>query len=139
MSRLAVVGSNLRRLATRFSLVIRYYSVGIVNTAFGYGLYAALVLVGLNLFVAQIISHFTGVAFNYFMFKRHVFRSHHAPILHYVAAYGFNYFLGLAFLYVAHLFVPSPFIAGFLALLAVSAINYFVLKHLVFVKRYTEA
>jgi hypothetical protein len=56
-----------------------------------------------------------------------------------VAAYGFNYLLGVAFLFTAHLFIPSPFVAGFVALLAVSAINYFVLKHLVFVKRYTPA
>lgn len=126
-------------MARRFQLLIRYYGVGVVNTAFGYGLYSALVLVGLNLFVAQIISHCTGMAFNYFMFRRHVFREHHAPVLPYVAAYGFNYLLGVAFLFTAHLFIPSPFVAGFVALLAVSAINYFVLKHLVFVKRYTAA
>jgi putative flippase GtrA len=119
-------------------LLIRYYGVGVINTAFGYGLYSALVLVGLNLFLAQIISHCVGLAFNYFMFKRHVFREHHAPILPYIAAYVFNYFLGLLFLFTVHLFIPSPFVAGFLALVAVSAINFFVLKHMVFVKRFTQ-
>jgi putative flippase GtrA len=107
----------------------------VINTAFGFGLYSLLVLLGLNLFIAQIISHFTGVAFNYFMFRRHVFRDHKADIGYYIGAYGFNYLMGLAFLFVAHHFVASPYLAGFLALLATSMINFFVLKHIVFTKR----
>ena len=35
----------------------RYYQAGIVNTAFGYGLYAAFVAAGLNMYVAQIVAH----------------------------------------------------------------------------------
>ena len=93
-----------------------------------------LVWAGLNLFVAQIISHCTGVAFNYFMFKRHVFTSHDAAVSHYIGAYVLNYLMGLSALFVIHQFVPSPFAAGFLALLLVSLVNYFVLKHLVFVR-----
>ena len=119
--------------------MIRYYGVGVINTAFGFGLYSALVWAGLNLFVAQIISHFTGVIFNYFMFKRHVFTSHDAAVSHYIGAYALNYLLGLGALFVLHQFIASPFAAGFLTLLVVSMINYFVLKHLVFIRRKEQA
>jgi len=111
----------------------------VINTAFGFGLYSALVWIGVNLFVAQILSHCTGVAFNYFMFRRHVFTSHDASIKHYIGAYILNYLMGLCALFVIHQFIPSPFIAGFLALLLVSVINFFILKHLVFTPRDEKA
>ena len=121
-------------MLTRYAIVFRYGLVGLLNTAFGYGLYALLIFVGLNLFVAQIVSHCTGALFNYFMFKRHVFRDSRGAIWRYLGAYGLNYFLGLALLAGVSHFVRSAYLAGFLALLAVAAINFFVLRFLVFTK-----
>jgi putative flippase GtrA len=43
----------------------RYYQAGIVNTAFGYGMYALLLSVGLWMYAAQLVAHVLGACFNY--------------------------------------------------------------------------
>lgn len=95
-------------------------------------MFAGLVFLGLNLYLSQIVSHVAGMTFNYFMYSRHVFRTSGRNPIGFIGAYMFNYLLGLAFLATMHQFVSSPYVAGFLALLAVSAINYFVLKRIAF-------
>lgn len=135
--------SRLRRLATstfrlnasKISLVVRYYGVGLINTAFGYGLFAALIYMGLNLYVAQLVAHISGTTFNYFMYSRHVFRGSHRKPVTYVGAYAFNYFLGLAILATTHHFVKSAYLAGFIALLVGTAINFLILRRFVFPER----
>jgi putative flippase GtrA len=91
-----------------------------------------LVFVGLNLFLAQIVAHICGTAFNYFTYSRHVFSGHRRSPVAFVAAYAFNYVMGLGLLFLAHLVVRNPYGAGFLALLVGTAINYFVLRRFVF-------
>jgi putative flippase GtrA len=117
----------------RVEMLLRYYGVGVINTAFGFGLYALLVFVGLNLYVAQITAHVTGATFNYFTYSRHVFHkdSERRPLA-FVGAYAVNYVVGLALLAVAHQFVRSPYLAGFLALLVGTALNFLVLRRFVF-------
>jgi putative flippase GtrA len=126
--------SHTVRLWRRGELLVRYGAVGLINTAFGYGLYAALVFAGLNLFLAQILSHCTGAVFNYAMFRRHVFTDSGGAVGRYIGAYAVNYGLGLAGLALFHRFVASPYLAGFLALVVVAAINFFILRLLVFRK-----
>jgi putative flippase GtrA len=116
----------------RIAELWRYSHVGLLNTAFGYGLYAGLVWLGVNLFVAQILSQVIGAGFNYLTFRRLVFRGARSSLRAYIGAYAFNYLLGLTFLAIAHHFIPSPYLAGFVALIAVAGINYLVLKRFVF-------
>ena len=113
----------------------RYYQAGIVNTAFGYGLYALFVAIGLNMYVAQIIAHVLGVAFNYFTYSRHAFHDAEASKLRFVMSYAVNYLLGLASLWAASQWIGSPYLAGFVAVIFVSLVNFFVLKHFVFVRK----
>lgn len=122
---------DLRRLGELW----RYYQVGVLNTLFGYGLYALLVKLGLNLYVAQLISHFSGVAFNYFTYTRHVFRDAAPAKMRFVLSYVGNYLTGLVMLMICAHFIASPYWAGLAAIIIVSAINYFVLKHIVFTRK----
>jgi putative flippase GtrA len=123
------------RHADRIAELWRYYKIGVINTVFGLALYSLLVFFGLNLFVAQILSHIVGVTFNYFTFTRHVFTEHKPNILRYIASYGVNYLIGLGFLTLFHHFVRSPYIAGFLSAASTSVINYVILKFFVFRRR----
>jgi putative flippase GtrA len=116
----------------RIERLIRYYSAGMINTAFGFGLYSLLVFLGLNLFLAQIVAHVCGTAFNYFTYSRHVFTGHRRSPKAFVAAYAFNYLMGLGLLALIHQFVKNPYGAGFLGLIIGTAINYFVLRRFVF-------
>lgn len=95
-------------------------------------MYSIFVFLGLNLYVAQILAHVIGATFNYFMFKHHVFHGAKPNVLSYVGSYGINYLLGLAFLTTVHRVVASPYLAGFIALVAVSFVNYFMLRIFVF-------
>ena len=116
----------------RLERLIRYYGVGVINTVFGFGLYSLLVFLGLNLFVAQLVSVICGTAFNYFTYSRHVFTGERRSPVAFVGAYAFNYMLGLGLLALVHSIVKNPYAAGFLVLLIGTAINYFILKRFVF-------
>jgi putative flippase GtrA len=114
--------------------LIRYYMAGAVNAAFGYGLFAALVWAGMGMYLAQIIAHVLGVAFNYFTYSRHVFRSTPGAQVRFVASYAVNYLISLGFLAAGSLFIHSPYLAGLFSIIATSVVNYFVLKKFVFVR-----
>lgn len=112
--------------------VWRYYQAGVLNTAFGYGAFALLVWLGLNMFVAQLVSHLAGMVFNYFTFSRHVFRDCPPDKIRYVLSYAGNYAMGLAGLAVVSRAISSPYLAGLVTLVVVSALNYFLLRFFVF-------
>lgn len=112
----------------------RFYQAAVVNTAFGFGLYALLIWLGLDRYVAQAISFVSGVAFNYLTYSRHVFRDGERAKFRFALAYGSNYVVNLALLWLFSLVVRNAYAAGFSASLAASLINYFALKYLVFVR-----
>jgi putative flippase GtrA len=113
--------------------IVRYYQAGAVNALFGFGIYALLVYCGLNVYVAQIVSHIAGILFNYFTYSRHVFRDAKPSWPRFLLSYAFNYLVSLGALMLANLVVHSPYMAGIIAILATSIVNYFALKHLVFI------
>ncbi|MCY7280918.1 MAG: GtrA family protein [Sphingomonas bacterium] len=113
----------------------RYYQAGIVNTAFGYGLYALFVALGLNMYLAQIIAHLLGMTFNFFTYSRHAFHDAEVSKSRFILSYAVNYLLGLGALWAASQFIESPYLAGFLAIVIVSLINYLILKNWVFTVR----
>ena len=82
--------------------------------------------------LAQIVGQIIGAGFNYLTYRGLVFRGSRSSLRAYIGAYAFNYLLGLTFLALAHHFIPSPYLAGFVALVAVAGINYLVLKRFVF-------
>lgn len=113
--------------------VFRYYQAGVINMTFGYGLFALFVWAGMNMYLAQIASHVLGVIFNYFTYSRYAFAGQSGSRMRFVLSYAGNYFLNLAILALIALAVKSPYVAGLVATVIVSLINYFVLKRLVFV------
>ena len=117
----------------------RYYQAAIVNTVFGYSLYALFVAVGLNMYVAQLVGHVLGVTFNYFTYSRHAFRGTQGSKLRFVMAYAGHYVVSLAMLAISARVLSSPYAAGLLALILASLLNYFVLKNLVFTKTVEES
>ncbi|HWU96290.1 MAG TPA: GtrA family protein [Sphingomonas sp.] len=113
----------------------RYYQAGVVNTLFGLSAYALLVWLGLNMFVAQLVAHVAGVAFNYLTYSRHVFRDARPAKLRFALSYVGNYLIGLATLAAVAQGIRSPYLAGLVAAVLVSILNYFVLKHLIFTRK----
>lgn len=125
--------SLLRRLTgSRLGQLIRFYQAAAINTLFGYGVFALLIWLGLNLYVAQIVAQVLGVSFNYFTYSRHVFRDRTASKGSFVLAYAGNYLVNLALLAAFSQVIASPYVAGFAATIAASVINYLALRSLVF-------
>ncbi|MEP7007826.1 MAG: GtrA family protein [Sphingomonas bacterium] len=122
---------NLARLVE----LSRFYQAAAINALFGFGMYAILIWLGLNLYVAQIVAHCLGVAFNYLTYSRHVFRDSEPAKTRFVLAYALNYLVSLASLALVSQFLKSPYVAGLVALGLASGINYFALKYAVFEKR----
>ncbi len=110
----------------------RYYQAGVVNTLFGFVLYALFVRFGLNIYLAQIVAHVLGMTFNYFTYSRYAFAGQSGSRMRFVLTYGLNYLLGLASLWAISQRLASPYLAGLLSIVLVSLINYLLLRHLVF-------
>lgn len=112
--------------------LLRYYQAGLLNTAFGYGLYAALIVMGLNPYIAQIIAHTGGAMFNYVTYSKFAFRDGQASLVRYMGAYAAQYLLSLGVLAAGITMGASPYLAGLISIIIVSAINYFLLKIFVY-------
>jgi putative flippase GtrA len=121
--------------ADEWKRLFRYYQAGVVNTLFGYGLFALFVWAGMNMYLAQIVSHVLGVIFNYFTYSGYAFAGQAGSRTRFVLSYVGNYFLNLASLALVATVVGSPYVAGLMATIFVSLINYFVLKRLVFTEK----
>jgi putative flippase GtrA len=115
--------------------IFRFYQVGAVNAAFGFGMYALLVWFGLGIYLAQVLAHILGVAFNYFSYSRHVFRDARPAKLRFVASYAVNYLVSVAVLALVSIFVHSPYLAGLATIVIASVANYAMLRYLVFVRK----
>jgi len=113
--------------------VWRFLQIGVVNTLFGYTLYALLVAIGLQMFVAQVVATVIAVAFNYVMYSRFVFNGAPAPKLRFLLSYAVNYLISLAALALAAKAVASPYFAGLMAALVATTINFVVLRRFVFI------
>lgn len=125
------------KLATLFSRgqqVWRYYQAGVINTLFGYGLYAGMVSVGIDLYVAQAVGHVLGMAFNWFTYSRHAFQDKQGSAGRFILSYGVNYVLSLGALRASTMVIDNAYIAGLITVFFVSIINYFVLARFVFTK-----
>lgn len=116
----------------RLRELVRFYQAAVLNTVFGIGAYLVLVALGVNMYAAQAMAHVMGMAFNYLTYSRHVFRDSKPAKTRFIASYGLHYLLGLAALAGISQFIDNPYIAGIGAALAVSVVNYFVLRNLVF-------
>lgn len=112
--------------------LFRYYQTGIVNAAFGFGLYSLLVWVGMDMYLAQLVAHVVGVAFNFLTYSRYAFADMVGSKLRFVLSYGVNYLLSVATLWAFSQITASPYLAGFLSIFVVSLINFFILKRMVF-------
>ena len=106
----------------------RFILVGMVNTLFGYAVFAALVLLGLVQELALLIATIVGVAFNFVTTGRFVFDSRdNRRLPRYVAVYAVIYVLnvialrllvdaGIPTLYAQPILLPAVVVLTFVAM-----------------------
>jgi putative flippase GtrA len=78
---------------------VRFLLVAGLNTLFGYGLFAALILVGLRYPLAAAIATVIGILFNFQTTGRLVFGSHDISLIaRFLAVYAVSYVVGITLL-----------------------------------------
>ena len=117
-------------LSTRFIL---FLVVGLLNTGFGYGLFALLIYFKVHYSLASLISTFLGILFNFKTTGGIVFKNkNNLLIFRYFLAYGITYLLGLLLLYITNYFEISNYIAGAIWLFPGAVFSYFLMNSIVF-------
>lgn len=120
---------------TAFAPLLRFLLVGVLNTAFGYLLFALLLALGLKVPLALLLATVGGVLFNFQTIGRLVFRSD-APLrrlARFVTVYAATYVLNLALLDTLErtLSLP-PLWAQLLCIPAVVTFSFLLLRAFVF-------
>jgi len=123
-------GMIRRLLSNRF---LRYLVVGGINTAFGYGVFAALVLVGVHYAIAAATSTVAGVLFNFQTYGRLVFgRADRRLLFRFVLVYGLNYVIGVSLLRLGRELGIHVLVTSAVLILPMSGLAFLLNKLLVF-------
>jgi hypothetical protein len=76
---------------------VRFLAVGLLNTAFGYAVFAVAILAGLGSMLSLVLAYVFGITFNFFTTGRFVFRDKRLSVFaRFVAAYGVIYAFNVA-------------------------------------------
>lgn len=118
----------------------RFVAIGIVNTAFSYGIYAIFLFIGLNYAVANLLALLVGILFSFKTQGRFVFRNSDNRL------FG-RFLLSWAAIYLVAIFIIgqlisyglNAYVAGALALPFTTALSYFSQKYFVFSALATSA
>lgn len=123
--------SRLAALAR--SRFVRFLTVGVINTLFGYGVYALLILLGTHYTLAALISTVCGVLFNFKTIGLLVFKDkRNSRIWSFVAVYAVTYGMNIGLLKVFLIFGVGPLPAGAILLLPMALVAYTLQRLLVF-------
>ena len=117
------------------SRFLRYLATGVINTCFGYAVYALLIWIGINYFIAAPASFVLGTLFNYFSNRYLVFfyKGHISSLLRFCVVYGFLLVVNLALIAALVAVGMSELVAGALAVPPHAFLGYVLLKRFVFV------
>ena len=108
----------------------RFVAVGLLNTAFGYGIFALVIYLGFHYVWASLLSTILGILFNFFATGRLVFNNRdNSRLGRFFCVYGVSFVFGLAGLALLNEMGVDIYIAG-LILIPPSAVLTYVLNRL---------
>ena len=112
---------------------VRFLLVGVLNTAFSYGVYASLLYVGLPYVVANLGALLLGIAFSFRTQGRLVFGNSSGRLLQrFAACWGAIWLVNVLLIALLVRAGLSAYAAGAVALVPSTVFSYFVQKILVF-------
>jgi putative flippase GtrA len=118
--------------------LIRFFLVSGLNTAFGYGLFALLIFLGIVYPLALLISTIAGILFNFKTIGGLVFNNHNnILIFKFIGVYGVSYLFNLGGLALINYFGINIYWAGAMLLIPTGLFAYILNKTFVF-KNYTK-
>ena len=113
---------------------LKFLLVGILNTAFGYGLFSLFIYVGLHYSLAVLLSTIFGVLFNFKTIGKLVFGcSDNRLIFRFILVYVIIYLLNIFFLWLfKRLGFENMYLNGFVLLIPLAAVSFLSNKFFVF-------
>lgn len=115
----------------RFGL---FLLVGVLNTAFGYAVFAALVWSGMHYSLALLLATVVGIAFNFITTGRLVFGNRHTNVFwRFVAVYGLLYSVNLLALASLRAWGLGPLLGQALLMLPMAVAAFLLNRRYVFV------
>jgi putative flippase GtrA len=113
--------------------LFRFFLVSGINTAFGYGLFALLIFIGLKYPLALFIGTVVGILFNFKTIGGIVFKSrNNALVFKFFGVYGITYLVNLGGLALLRSYDIDVYIGGALLLIPVGLLAFVLNKHFVF-------
>jgi putative flippase GtrA len=111
----------------------RFIAVGLLNTAFGYGIFAALLYLGLHYVIALFIATISGILFNFKTTGRLVFKSNsNRLIFHFAGVYALIYAVHVCSLEILLGLGINVYWAGAMLILPMASFAFFLNKRFVF-------
>jgi len=112
---------------------IRFLFVGVINTIFGYSLYALFLKLGFHYSIAVLASTVIGIIFNFFTTGRLVFQNtRNSLIFKFFGVYGIIYFTNVFLLKIFDLYSFNLYLAGAVLILPMALLSFVLNKNLVF-------
>ncbi|MFT4025907.1 MAG: sulfotransferase family 2 domain-containing protein [Novosphingobium sp.] len=108
--------------------LILFYATGLANTAFAYGVYAAMVFAGLSPQAAQFLGRIIGILFNFITYSNIILPDSRFFMKRFIISYGINYLITVCLLEIWILILQNPFTAGLITLAISTTINFIVLR-----------
>ena len=112
---------------------IKFIATGGVTTLISFSIYAFFILIGLHYFVASLISLITGILIGYFLNKNIVFSSKSDNFSRYLILWSLLFMANISTIYgLTNNFPIGDISAGFIALILIVPVSYFLQKYFVF-------
>lgn len=112
---------------------LRFVVTGGINTAFGYGIYAACIYLGAGYALASGASIVCGVLFSYKTTSALVFgRDYRGSLARFIGSYAIVYLFSVLMLYTLDALGTDPYLAGVLAAAPCAVLSFVLLKLFVF-------
>ena len=111
----------------------RFLVVGVLNTAFGYLMYALLLRFGLHYTAALLLATIAGVLFNFRTTGRLVFGNRDNSLLwRFIGVYALQYLLSIGVLRLLHEAGLNDYLAGAVLMLPMAVLSFILNRALVF-------
>jgi putative flippase GtrA len=118
--------STLRQFA-------KFIVVGVLNTAFGYGVFALLIYIGVSPIPALVVTYVVGASFNFMTTGRFVFQQlHSAALLRFIAAYVVVFLVNAGLYKALSAMGLSPLVAQAICLPVMAIFSFMLFKFHVF-------
>jgi putative flippase GtrA len=113
--------------------LVHFLIVGVLNSAFGYGIYALFIFAGLHYTLAALLSTILGVLFNFKTFGTFVFKNkRNVLIFKFIGVYSFLYMINISFLKIFNMLQMNMYLAGAILIVPSAILSFILNKKLVF-------